>query len=83
MFSHPNSIITSADLHREDLLATAARAPSRALRGSCATVAYRRRPRGCHRGLVPRPARITWSCTSAICLIVSESPAKETCPTGV
>jgi hypothetical protein len=25
MFSHPNSIITSADLHREDLLATAAR----------------------------------------------------------
>jgi hypothetical protein len=25
MFSHPNSIITSADLHRQDLLATAAR----------------------------------------------------------
>jgi hypothetical protein len=25
MFSHPNTIITSADLHRDDLLATAAR----------------------------------------------------------
>ena len=25
MFSHPNTIITSAGLHREDLLATAAR----------------------------------------------------------
>jgi len=25
MFSHPNTIITSADLHREELLASAAR----------------------------------------------------------
>jgi hypothetical protein len=30
MFSHPNSIITSADLHREDLLATAVRERSAA-----------------------------------------------------